>query len=144
MIDQIITAVSNRLNELFIGDYEIYSQNVEQGLQEPCFFIRLVSAVNTALLKTRKQMSYTVMVTYFPTEDESNDELMLVGDKLVGGLEYINTLSADIVRGFDMSYEIDATQNVLHFTVTYKVFLNRETEFIPMVDLLRSTELNGD
>ncbi len=47
MLNDIMDAVTRRLNELFGDDYEIYTDVVEQGLKEPCFlcssWIRLKS-----------------------------------------------------------------------------------------------------
>lgn len=37
MLNDIMDAVTRRLNELFGDGYEIYTDAVEQGLKEPCF-----------------------------------------------------------------------------------------------------------
>lgn len=37
MLNNIMDAVTRRLNELFGDGYEIYTDAVEQGLKEPCF-----------------------------------------------------------------------------------------------------------
>ncbi len=36
---RIIDGISIRINEVFGDDYEIYSEDIEQGFKEPCFFI---------------------------------------------------------------------------------------------------------
>ena len=38
--NDIIDGVSIKLNELFGEKYTIYTNNVKQGLQFPCFFIK--------------------------------------------------------------------------------------------------------
>lgn len=44
MADSIIDAVSMALNGEFGDDYEIYGEEIEQGLREPCFFITVISS----------------------------------------------------------------------------------------------------
>ena len=39
MINNIISAISNAIYLEFGDEYEIYTQDVKQGLQEPCFSI---------------------------------------------------------------------------------------------------------
>ena len=39
MINKIIDGISIALNAEFGNDYEIYTDNIEQGLKEPCFSI---------------------------------------------------------------------------------------------------------
>lgn len=38
MVNRIIDGISIRINEVFGDDYEIYSEDIEQGFKEPCFF----------------------------------------------------------------------------------------------------------
>ena len=42
MLNDIMDAVTRRLNELFGDGYEIYTDAVEQGLKEPCFFVQFL------------------------------------------------------------------------------------------------------
>lgn len=37
MLNEIITGISQKLNATFGDGYEIYENDVEQGLEEPCF-----------------------------------------------------------------------------------------------------------
>ena len=40
MINDIIIGISNAIYAEFGSDYEIYVDDVKQGLNEPCFFIK--------------------------------------------------------------------------------------------------------
>ena len=40
MLNEIIKGISMALNAAFGDGYEIYQNDVEQGLKEPCFLIR--------------------------------------------------------------------------------------------------------
>ena len=42
MYNDILDAVTRKLNELFGDDYEIYTDPVKQGLTEPCFFVQIL------------------------------------------------------------------------------------------------------
>ena len=39
MINEIIDGISVAINTEFGDDYEIYTESIEQGLEEPCFSI---------------------------------------------------------------------------------------------------------
>lgn len=39
MINKILDAISNALNEEFGDDIEIYSEDIKQGFKEPCFLL---------------------------------------------------------------------------------------------------------
>ena len=122
MVNDIVNGISVKLNSTFGEGYKVYDVNVEQGLKRPCFFIKLLTSINTSLMGKRKKREYPFDVHYFPNDETDNVEMMGVGDNLMEALEYITLLNGDIVRGFDMTYEI--IDGVLHFNVTYKVTLN--------------------
>ena len=44
MLNEIIKGISMALNAAFGDGYEIFQNDVEQGLKEPCFFIASVEA----------------------------------------------------------------------------------------------------
>lgn len=122
MVNDIINGISIKLNSTFGDGYKNYDVNVEQGLQKPCFFIKLLTVITTPYMGKRKKREYTFDVHYFPKDETDNVEMMSVGDVLMDSLEYITLLNGDIVRGHDMTYEI--IDGVLHFNITYKVTLN--------------------
>ena len=124
MISDIVNGISIKLNSVFGDGYEIYTENVEQGLQEPCFFIKSLPTVNKPLLGTRKQRTYSFDIAYFPTE--GNEEMMKVSEQLLDELEYITLLNGDVLRGINLETEI--VDDVLHASVNYVVFLNDYTK----------------
>ena len=44
MLNEVITGISKKLNATFGDGYEIYENDVEQDLTEPCFFYRCFGA----------------------------------------------------------------------------------------------------
>ena len=120
MLNDIVDGISIKLNSVFGDGYEIYTENVEQGLEEPCFFIKSLTVINKNLLGKRKQRTYPFMITYFPLN--GNEEMMEVSEKMLDELEYITLLNGDILRGFSLEAEI--VDDVLHVSVNYIVFIN--------------------
>lgn len=128
MLDDIVNGISIKLNDTFGDDYEIYSENVEQGLNEPCFFIKPLKASNKPFLGKRKQRTYPFDIAYFPKE--GNEEMMQASDKMLDCLEYITLVNGDVLRGSSLESEI--VDGVLHVSVKYNVFLNDISRDEPM------------
>ena len=47
MQNDLMDAVTRKLDELFSGKYPIYTKNVEQGIEMPCFFIGFLKTSDT-------------------------------------------------------------------------------------------------
>lgn len=144
MLNEVISGISIKLNNEFGDEYEIHTENVKQGLNEPCFFIKSLLVSTRPLLGKRKQRTYPFDISYF-TKD-GNENLMSTGERLLDCLEYIKLINGDMLRGTSMEYEI--IDDVLHFSVTYSVFLNDLSKEVPMesADVLVAVkgESNGD
>lgn len=137
MINDIIDGISIKLNEIF-GDVEIYSENVKQGLVEPCFFIQHVTTTETPYLGNRKKRVVTFDVHYFGT---SKEDMLSKSDEMMDGLEYITLINGDSIRGLNMSSQI--VDDVLHFSIDYQMMLKTIKTLEPMNKLTLTQEL-GD
>ena len=93
MVNEIKDAISTKLNQVFGDGYEIYSKNVEQGLQEPCFFIKSLNPSRNQVIGNRYYQEIPFNIHYFPSVEGDNDELDEVGTSLFNDLEYINLLN---------------------------------------------------
>ena len=120
MLSKIADGISVKLNSAFGDGYEIYTEDVEQGLEEPCFFIKSLTVVNTPLLGKRKKRAYPFDISYFPLN--GNDEMMSVSETAMEELEYITLLDGDTLRASQITSEI--VDGVLHIDVTYTLILN--------------------
>lgn len=120
MILDITDGISIKLNELFGDGYNTYTENVKQGLQEPCFFIKPLKVNTNQFLGNRKERRYPFDIAYFT--EGGNEEMMSVGEQMLDGLEYITLTNGDIVRC--LSSDMDIVDDVLHVSVTYSVMLN--------------------
>lgn len=124
MVNDIKDAISIRLNQVF--GYEIYSKDVQQGLQEPCFFIQVLNPSRKQIIGNRYFLDVLFDILYFPSVQGNNDELDEVGSSLFNDLEYITMVNGDQLRGTKMSYE--KFDGVLHFFVSYGMFVKRIEE----------------
>ena len=50
MINSIIESISISLNAEFGDEYTTYTESVEQGLNEPCFFVFCINPTNRVFL----------------------------------------------------------------------------------------------
>lgn len=134
MLKEIVYGISNKLNEVFGQDYEIYIDNVKQGFEMPCFFIQFLTSTKVNFLGKRHQRKYHFDIHYFT--DKGNEEMMDKLDELKNCMEYITLSNGDIVRGFELNGEIK--DNVLHFNVNYSVIMTEEKENEDLMDSCES------
>jgi len=140
MLIDITNAISIKLNSIFGDSYEIHTEDVEQGLEEPCFFIKTLPTINNPLLGKRAKRTYSFVITYFPKA--GNEEMMAVSEQLLDGLEYITLLNGDMIRGHSLQPEI--VDGVLHFSVNYIVFVNDFTHEEEMDGLTATIGTKGE
>jgi hypothetical protein len=134
MVNEILTGISVKLNQVFGDGFEIYGDTqVQQGLKEPCFFIAVLNPSQTKLLGQRYFREHPIDVHYFPEQSGNNIELHNVASELFEALEYITLLNGDLVHGTSMDYEI--VDDVLHFRVNYNMFLRKDVELDPMEEI---------
>jgi len=148
MINSIIKSISISLNAEFGDDYTIYTESVEQGLNEPCFFVCCINHTNKIFLGKRYFRENQCCIQYFPADkDRINEECNVVTERLFSCLEYI-TVTGDLVRGTKMKFEI--VDGVLNFFVNYDLFVYKETYSVPMeqisknITLKREGDVNGN
>ena len=119
MVNDIINAISIKLNSVFGEGCKIYTENVEQGLTEPCFFIKYLTTTTKPYLGKRKRHSYSFDIHYFP--EAGNEEMLNVAEDMLEALEWVTLLNGDILRGLSPQSEI--VDDVLHVSVSYPVML---------------------
>lgn len=143
MINSIIEGISASLNAEFGDDYTIYTENVEQGLKEPCFFISCINPTSRIFLGKRYFKTNQMCIHYFPADnDRKKEECNDVSERLFDCLECID-VAGDSLRGTSMRTE--QVDGVLHFFVNYDFFTYRTTDSTAMEDISTSaTVKDGD
>ena len=139
-IKELIDAIAEALFQEFGSSYEIYTENVEQGLQEPCFMIRCLNQTKNLHLDIRYKRTNQFVIQYIPSTSEANEECASVLERLFDCLEYV-TLSSKPVQGTNMNGEI--TDGILNFTVNYDGFVLKGRSEINMEVLKTVTDVKG-
>lgn len=141
MINKIIDGISVAISSKFGDLYEIYTESIEQGLNEPCFSIVCINHKIEQVVGKRYFRMNEFCIHYFPSSEEKGCECNDVAETLMDILEMI-TVDGDMCRGTDMEYYIE--DNVLSFMVNYDMYVRRETEpMTEMEHLSQNTNLKG-
>lgn len=139
-INKIIGAVAAAFKSNF--DLKVYQDNVEQGLEIPCFYIALIDPAMVPIPGKGTQLTVPLDVHYFPKTDGDNAELADMAMRLLQVLEIISLSDGSCIRGTDRRAEI--VDGVLHCMVTYAVRLQK-SEDLPNMEILHLEEgtVNG-
>lgn len=138
LIKEIINGISKKLYGFYEGLYDIYVEEVEQGLQMPCFMINLISSDIRMILKPRYKFESVFDVIYF---GEGYKDCMDRGSELYDILEYItidglneggNAPDGGLIRGTKMNMYI--IKNILHFRVNYNLILQNKPDIIDTME----------
>lgn len=141
MINSIIESVSISLNAEFGDDYTTYTESVEQGLNEPCFFVFCINPTNRLFLGKRYFRANQFCIQYFPTDkDRAKEECNAVAERLYSCLEYI-TVTGDLVRGTKMNFEV--VDGVLNFFVNYDLFVYKVVASDAMEEISSDVTVKG-
>lgn len=141
MINSIIESISISLNAEFGDDYTTYTESVEQGLNEPCFFLFCLNPTNRVFLGNRYFRENQFCIQYFPADKiKAKEECNAVAERLFSCLEYI-TVSGDLVRGNKMKYEV--VDGVLNFFVNYDLFVYKVVTSDTMEEIFADVAVKG-
>jgi len=141
MINKIIDGISVALNAEFGDTYEIYTESIEQGLQEPCFSIVCLNPTMNQFLGNRYFRTNQFCIHYFPTSEDKNMQCNEVRERLFNCLEIIN-VDGDPVRGTKI--ETDFTDDVLNFFINYDMFVKKvEDDKVVMENIEVDTDAKG-
>lgn len=141
MINKIIDGISEAINQEFGDGYDIYTESIEQGLEEPCFSILCLNPTNDLFLGQRYKRTNQFMIQYFPSTDEKNKECFDVQERLFDCLELI-TVNGDLTRGTRMNGEM--VDGVLNFTVNFDMFVYKVQTLEEMETYSVSTDVRKD
>lgn len=142
IIGDIETGISQKLHAMFGTGYTIMLDEQKQGFKAPGFWIVQLASAHELVVSKRYRRRYNFDVHYFPQARFPVTEINEVTDALLMGLEYI-TAGGRLIRGSNISYEVQ--ENVLHFFITYDLFVTTEKETIPLMETLVQTQgVKGD
>ena len=125
MIQKIIDGICLAISSNFGDDYEIYTESVEQGLNDGSFIVVCINPTNSRFMGDRYMRTNQFCIHYFPKTNKPKAECLEVIEELYDTLELIE-VDGDLLRGTNMSSEID--DDVLHFFVNYNFFTLKESD----------------
>ena len=121
MINSIVEGIAKALDSEFGEECTIYTDSVEQGLKEPCFFITLLNHTDTPYPGGRRFRENLFCIQYLPKDDQKGkEECFEVMDRLIPCLNWIEA-EGDKVMGRKMNGEL--SEGVLNFFVNYDMFV---------------------
>lgn len=129
MYNEIMDAVTKQLSALFPPEagYTVYTDAVEQGLSEPCFFVQFLEPSEKPMIGTLYYRKNAMCIQFLPGDIvKPSRELNRVLDILMEQMLRIELKSGRKINGSDRSGRIDG--GVLLFLVQYNTFEARETQ----------------
>jgi hypothetical protein len=132
MLNEIVNGIGLKLSKSFNG-IDIHKEELEQGFEEPCFFIDLLNPSEKQIIGNRYLRSYLFDIAYFPKK-KSSEEIFEVLDKLYSVLEYIELDDGTLIRGIERSSREE--DRILHFFITYEMFIYKLDEEKPKMKKL--------
>jgi len=135
MTNLLTESISIALEEAFGEGYPVYDDSVEQGLQEPCFFIQCLESANNRYRGNRYYQTHQFCIQYFPRDTVSpRPECESVAERLYDVLECL-TLHDDQTQLWGKKMRHKVQDEVLNFFVNYDLFVLKESE-TPRMDTL--------
>lgn len=132
MLNEIVNGIGLKLSKSFNG-IDIHKEELEQGFEEPCFFIDLLNPSEKQIIGNRYLRSYLFDIVYFPKK-KSSEDIFEVLDKLYSVLEYIELDDGTLIRGIERSSREE--DRILHFFITYEMFIYKLDEEKPKMKKL--------
>ena len=131
MVNSFLNAVTKQLGTTFGTKYRYYVENVEQGLQKPCFTVDMLIPLQRSKSPILYDRTMPIVVHYFSdSKTYLKKDCYSIGEQLVECLEYL-PFKNTVIRGQDISYQI--VEGVLQVFMTYKFTTRRMTEEIDVM-----------
>ncbi|MCI8363397.1 MAG: hypothetical protein HFG34_00355 [Eubacterium sp.] len=126
MVNKILDGITNALYEEFGSKFFIYTEDRQQGVQEPCFFVSCISNTDERWFGNRRKLENRFAVQYLPGTDEPKRECNEIGSRIMSVLEYIKNATGDLMEGTKFSSEL--TNGFLTVFVNYDCYTERITQ----------------
>lgn len=139
MINKIVKGISRALYDEFGEEYNIYTEDVEQDLKKPCFFVQCINPKIRRFRGNRYYRENQFVIQYFPKSKDYREECFKVIDRMYMALEFINIDDAPVL-GKGISSNI--FDGVLTVTINYDMFVFVEDDIEKMEILMQKRTAN--
>ncbi|QUH21423.1 phage tail terminator family protein [Alkaliphilus sp. B6464] len=128
-IDKIVVAINQELEKIF-SEVTIYNEAIKQGFKAPCFFVAILNtSTEKGLCKTYTDNIF-FDVQYFSDLEDSNSDFMIVQNKLLRSIEYIQLEDGKVIRLNNR--KVEKVNDILHYFFDVDVGLIEIEEGIKM------------
>lgn len=123
-INDLRIGINQTLDKTF-PQISIYSEQIEQGFEEPCFFIKILSSGQDREFNRRYKKNISFDIHYFSDKEDTNSDCLNMADKLYEVLEYV-PIGNSLYRASNMTHEV--IDGVLHFMLQFNFHVLKEIE----------------
>ena len=131
MVEKIFDGVCGAIAEEF--ELPVYTERIMQGLDAPCFTVRLESSVTELFFGKRYLMKNRFKITYLDPERTEHLNAVKTVEGLCAALEVID-YGGGTVRGSDIKCE--TKENLLELWISYDLFVWKYDEGSEETDLM--------
>lgn len=125
MVNSILNAVTKQLGTTFGTSYHYYVENVEQGLEKPCFTVDVITPLQRSKSSVLYDRTMPIVIHYFAdSEIDIKTKYYSMSEQIVECLEYL-PFNETLLRGEDISWQI--VEDVLQVFITYRFTTKRVT-----------------
>ncbi|MBU5486472.1 hypothetical protein KQI86_19405 [Clostridium sp. MSJ-11] len=123
----------NQLLDRKFPNIDIHNEKIEQGFEEPCFFIKILSSGQNKELNRRYNKNISFDIHYFSEKEDVNSDCLSMADKLYEVLEYVQ-VGNSLYRANKMTHEV--IDGVLHFFLQFNYKVIKQIEESPKMQAL--------
>lgn len=132
MVNDIVFGIAKTLDSNF-ADVPIYTDNVEQGLEMPCFFIMPITSDESPLLNIRAMRHVAFDIHYL--SNSGRVQLENIASQLYGIFRKVKINDKTSLAGLNLNHQI--IDDTLHFFVEFKFTVWYEGESVQMQQILK-------
>ncbi len=127
IINNIISAISINIYNEFGNGYEIYTEQMEQGFLQPCFYIANVKNDIKAMRNNRYKQENRFCIKFYTNDNNTNLSCNDIAIRLHFILEFITNIeTSEMLYGTKMTYEV--VDGILNFYVNYNTVYSIKEE----------------
>ncbi len=115
----------NEVLDTHFSEINIYGEEIKQGFEEPCFFIKVLDSDMNKELGRRYKKSVSFNIHYFSDKEDVNTDCFNMADKLYEVLEDIKVNNLGF-RASNMKHEV--IDGVLHFMLQFNHFVVKDKD----------------
>lgn len=132
-INDLRTGINQVLDTRF-PNITIYGEEIKQGFEEPCFFIKILSSSQDKEIDKRYKKNISFDIHYFSDKEDVNSNCNDMVDRLYELLEYI-PIGNKIYGSTKASHEV--VDGVLHFFLQFNYHVIKDVGEIPKMEKLK-------